>query len=683
LIILGVFLLLCLYAPGIAAGQGQVVPADFTALPLQEQLQVFEDPRREFSFSQIRSDLAGSFDELGENGANYGFTSSAVWARFALENPGEESRRVYLEIGYPLMDDIRLFVPQSAGGFKELRTGDGRPFSSWELRYRQPVFELQLSPGFSGVYYLRFATSGHLDFPLTLYSPQGLAEKIDDEQMALGLYYGIMLAMAAYNFFLFLSIRQSSYFFYVFFIISYLLMQSSLNGLAYQYLWPEAVWWTNHSIPLFILMVIVSSICFTRRFLLEVCTPKLLDHCFLAIIPLALVAASIGMFVDYATGCVMEDLLALVTAIGIFVVSVLGCLQGYRPARYYLIAWLTVLIGVSIYLLMMLGFLPTTPFTVWSVQIGSALLVILLSLGLADHINVLRQQKERYAADLEETNVKLGSFNEELELRVAERTGELRAANEKLKELDQLKTDFLSTVSHELRTPLTSVLGFAKIIQRKLARSILPVLPEASKEQADARQVQENVEIIVSEGERLTSLINNVLDIAKLEAGRVNWDMQPILVAELFQRARSATSGLFENSSLQFSVEVQEDLPVIQGDQDRLLQVLINLISNAVKFTPEGQVHCRAACKEEDVIIQVEDSGIGIAEQDQAMLFEKFIQAGDTLTDKPKGTGLGLAICKEIVEHHGGQIWLESAPGRGSLFSLTLPLTNQPLVEDY
>lgn len=243
------------------------------------------------------------------------------------------------------------------------------------------------------------------------------------------------------------------------------------------------------------------------------------------------------------------------------------------------------------------------------------------------------------------------------------------------KEIDKMKTDFISTVSHELRTPLTSVLGFASIIQEKLKTDVFPILPaEDRKLQKTIKRVADNLNIIVSEAERLTSLINDVLDIAKMEAGKVEWQMQPIDPGELLDWATSSTSALFETNSLQLITEIDASLPQIIGDRNRLLQVLINLISNAVKFTQSGCVTCRVQQQRDGVCISVIDTGIGIAPEDQPKVFEKFRQVGDTLTDKPKGTGLGLPICKQIIDHHGGRIWVESELGKGSTFSFLIPI---------
>ncbi|MBD2305330.1 response regulator [Chroococcidiopsis sp. FACHB-1243] len=243
------------------------------------------------------------------------------------------------------------------------------------------------------------------------------------------------------------------------------------------------------------------------------------------------------------------------------------------------------------------------------------------------------------------------------------------------KEVDQMKTDFISTVSHELRTPLTSVLGFAKIIKKKLEEVVFPVIPTDDKKvQRNVRQIADNLDIIVSEGSRLTDLINDVLDIAKMEAGKIEWKMAPLQINEVIDRAIAATSALFHQKNLELIRDIESELPEIIGDRDRLIQVVINLISNSIKFTDTGSITCRIKANETQIHISIIDTGIGIAEVDLDKVFEKFKQVGDTLTDKPKGTGLGLPICKQIVEHHGGKIWVESILGTGSKFSFTLPI---------
>jgi PAS domain S-box-containing protein len=245
------------------------------------------------------------------------------------------------------------------------------------------------------------------------------------------------------------------------------------------------------------------------------------------------------------------------------------------------------------------------------------------------------------------------------------------------KEVDRMKTDFISTVSHELRTPLTSVRGFTEVIKKKLDDDIFPQLDLSRNRKlpVSVGRIKENLDIILLEGERLTALINDVLDISKLEAGKVEWKMENFCLSDIIERAIGASSALFEQKRLLLIKDIEDGLPDVRGDKDKLMQVAINLFSNAVKFTEKGFVTCRIRKSDNEIIVSIIDTGAGIAEADKERIFEKFRQAGDTLTGKPKGTGLGLSICKQIVEHHTGRLWVESELGKGSTFSFTIPLT--------
>jgi len=241
------------------------------------------------------------------------------------------------------------------------------------------------------------------------------------------------------------------------------------------------------------------------------------------------------------------------------------------------------------------------------------------------------------------------------------------------KQVDRMKTEFIANVSHELRTPLTSILGFANIINRRLRR-LFPQIESTDKNRDLMNQVTSNLRIIVSEGGRLTQIINDVLDIAKMEAGKIDWKYEGIGVADIAEKAVEATRGLFHDSDVELRLHLDGAFPVLKGDRGRLIQVLVNLISNAAKFTTSGQVTVAARVGFDRVEFSVTDTGAGISPQDIATVFEKFKQVGDSLTEKPVGTGLGLALCKYVVEHHRGDIWVESERGRGSVFTFCLPI---------
>jgi signal transduction histidine kinase len=274
-------------------------------------------------------------------------------------------------------------------------------------------------------------------------------------------------------------------------------------------------------------------------------------------------------------------------------------------------------------------------------------------LGLDEVMNILDEasQVRAYSRQLEQKS-------RELE----EATAELRAANERLKELDRMKDDFISTVSHELRTPLTSIRAFSEILFEDPAMNL-----------AERKRF---LGIITKETERLTRLINQVLDMAKLESGNAEWHPTELEMRKVIRESVETTDSLIKDKQVDLVLELDEGLPPVMADHDRLIQVMLNLLSNAVKFCPpvDGRVVVRLYRENDNLRVDVLDNGPGIELAEQKLIFEKFRQMGDTMTAKPQGTGLGLPISRQIIEHFGGRLWVESATGQGATFSFALPL---------
>lgn len=282
------------------------------------------------------------------------------------------------------------------------------------------------------------------------------------------------------------------------------------------------------------------------------------------------------------------------------------------------------------------------------------------------HINTRRLKKAK---------IRLEKIVEERTATLQARTQELAHANTRLRELDQTKSDFLNMAAHDIRTPITSIVGFARLIQKKLGDILQPETEETRRIRS-TRQVTENIGIIISEGDRLTALINDLLDLSKLESGKIELKTGLIQVSELFEQAQKATASLFEKKMLKVRQDLEDGLPDVVADRDRVLQVIINLLSNAVKFTPQGgSITCRAqrgiGPDTGYIQLSVADTGPGIPPEHLDRVFEKF-QQFEEKNDLMKGTGLGLPICKTIVDLHGGRIWARSDPGQGSVFSFTL-----------
>ena len=239
-------------------------------------------------------------------------------------------------------------------------------------------------------------------------------------------------------------------------------------------------------------------------------------------------------------------------------------------------------------------------------------------------------------------------------------TAELREANAQLKSLDLLKDEFMSSVTHELRTPLTSIRAFAELM--------------ADDPAMDPEQRQRFLGLVVAETERLTRLVNQVLDMAKIESGNAEWRAVEVDLRALVRQAMQTTAEMFRERGAAVELEMPEHMPPLQADPDRLLQVLFNLLSNAAKFVPQGRgrVCIRIGADAERASVEVEDNGPGVPLEQQQLVFEKFRQGGE-IHNRPQGTGLGLPISRRIVEHLGGRMWLHSEPGRGACFGFELP----------
>lgn len=291
--------------------------------------------------------------------------------------------------------------------------------------------------------------------------------------------------------------------------------------------------------------------------------------------------------------------------------------------------------------------------------IGSASARVMVSsvaqeepLGLDEVMNILDEasQVRAYSHQLEEKSRALEAA-----------TQELREANEQLKELDRLKDDFMSSVTHELRTPLTSIRAFSEMLHDD------PMI--------DLTERKRFLGIIVSEAERLTRLVNQVLDMAKIESGHAEWHNSDIDMRELVEHAVSTTAQLFRDRGAKLELSLPASVPLLRADHDRMVQVMLNLLANAAKFVPEGQgrVKVMLSYTARELRVDVSDNGPGIPPDFIPVIFEKFRQGGDQRS-RPQGTGLGLPISKQIVEHFGGRLWVSSSPEGGATFSFVLPL---------
>ncbi len=289
--------------------------------------------------------------------------------------------------------------------------------------------------------------------------------------------------------------------------------------------------------------------------------------------------------------------------------------------------------------------------------IGSASARVMVSsvvkeepLGIEEVLNILDETRQVIA------------YSRELE----KATAELREANERLQELDRLKDDFISTVSHELRTPLTSVRSLSEILH--------------TNPNIDSEQIDKFTGIIIKESDRLIRLISQVLDYEKIESAQITWSVTSLHLENVIKDAVASTRQLIHDKNIKLNLDIEPHVPAVAGDRDRLVQVMVNLISNAVKFceADRGYITVRLRIRSDNLLVQVEDNGIGIKPENLNRIFEPFHQVKNPTRGRPMGTGIGLTITKRIIDFHHGRIWAESTPGKGATFSFTLPTNRAP-----
>ena len=598
-------------------------------------LDILEDRGRELTIADVTSPaVAARFVPSDTNVPNIGPTSSAYWVRFALHNRQSDEDVWLLEVAHPRQDRVDLYLPAENGEFAVKQGGDVLPFSAREVNHRHFVFYLP-SPEGAQTYYLRFESDRSiLQMPLTLLSARAFAEKTQHESYGLGLYYGIILVMILYNAFIFLSVRDRSYLYYVFYITSIFIAALAFQGLGYQYLWPGSPWFANRSVLFFVGMTLFWASLFCQSFLqTRENTPGWHKVLFALMVADALMA--VGPLLIWNTVFFRIILIIIFFNCVVLLVTGVQCWrQRHGPARYYVVAWAAFLCGFILVILESYGLLPSVFLTAHAWQIFSALEVSLLSLALADRINMLSSNLQAEAAERQAAEI-----------------------------ANRAKSAFLANMSHELRTPLNGILGYAQIFRKDGTLS--------------AAQ-REGMEVIHKSGEHLLALINDILDLFRIEAGKL--DVQPTAfdLPSMLGNMAGIMRMRTEQKGLAFEY-LPSSLPAaVFGDAQRLQQVLLNLLGNAVKFTDRGGVTFRTSVQEEGgmrsrVRFEVEDTGMGIAPERLDEIFQPFEQVRDP-TQPLEGTGLGLSICRQLVDLMEGELGVDSRVGVGSRFWVELEL---------
>jgi diguanylate cyclase (GGDEF)-like protein len=432
---LRLFLSLCLVSVAVSAVAGPEPLAlgrnTTMALPAPH-VEVLEDAAGTLTQAQVAAAPATAFHPAAAHGAdiNFGYSASAYWLRFTLAPRLGAASDWLLEIDYPTLDDVQVFA-----GAQSWHTGDLLPFAARPQHHRNFVFPVRLAADAPTTVYVRVASAGSLTVPLRLWAPATFSHASHDTYAALAIYYGMLLALMLYNLLLFVSVRDSNFLTYVLFVAGMAVGQLSANGLGNEFLWPAWPAWGNVAFPVGFAATGLFGALFTRGFLNTAVNAPRLDKLVLALA--GLFAVCIGTtLVAYRTGAILTSLTGAIFS-AVAVAAGVRCLQrGQAGARYFLLAWSLLLVGVAVLGTRNLGWLPTNFVTSHAMQIGSALEMLLLSFALADRINSLRREKDRALdealAAKEALVVTLRDAEQALEQRVAERTQALEAANRRL-----------------------------------------------------------------------------------------------------------------------------------------------------------------------------------------------------------------------------------------------------------
>lgn len=618
------------------------------SLALGPETAVFEDVSGDLTIAEVASPaMAASFHPQEKAVLNAGYSRSVFWLRIDLDYQPHQSvpeRPWLLELAYPPLDHVDLYGSDAEGGVTLLqRSGDALPFSSRQIKQHNYLYELHLSSGQLSRYYLRVESQGSIQVPLRLWSTSAYLEAQPEHIYVLGIIYGVLLVMMIYNLFIFFSVRDRSYLYYILYIASFGMYQVSVNGAGIQYFWPNNPWWANVATPFLIGCAVLFGSQFTRSFLQTRAYSLWVDRCLMLLILAGASVMLMALTSSYALSLRLATGLALVFTVVIFSAGVIAGLRGMRVARYFIVAWSAFLLGGLINTLMVLGFLPNMFITMYASQIGSALEVALLSLALADRINTLKEERARI---LQQSTTQLALLNKEL-----------AASN-------RLKDEFLATVTHELRTPMNGVMGSLELLKTL----------ELDRE---AQQYQQTA---AASARDMMHMVNDILAHTELQAGKLKLTPQPFSLRRMLNELHASFAVQAAQKYLTLELKVEDDLPdALVADANKLKRALAYLLDNAIKFTERGAVTLSVirgeAHLESEALLAISfrvlDTGCGVSPAHVGQLFQSFRQQDGSFTRQHGGLGIGLSICQQLADLLHAQLIYQPRQ-QGSCFSLDL-----------
>lgn len=634
---------------------------------------------------------------------NMQLSKSAFWLKFSIHN-ASSSDHLMLQLDYPTLSACDFYYPEN-GRYEVQKLSDTLPFSQRKYQHQNFLFDIKLPKDSTATYYLRVKSSEQMVLPLIIGDPAHVAQSISIKNILWGIFIGIIVVMVAYNFFIYLFTRDRSYIYYVLYVSFIGLTQTTLSGYTYHFLFPETPLLFHKSIIIFPALAGISAMLFVRVFLDTRHRTPVLHKIFPVAITLyssAIVLRLIGVDqVSYR----MIDISAICTTFLIYAVAVKISLQGYKPARYFLIAWTIFFAGILMFTLRNLGVLPYNDFTNYTMESGIAVEVTLLSIALADRINVLKREKEISQAEAlkaaQENERIIREQNTLLEVRVKERTSELNTALEDLKQaqsqlIEQEKMASLGQltagIAHEINNPINFVTSNVSPLRRDIDMifNAIDFMEEVALSDTSAEDKRSQLEEYKEEQEldylqtEIKHLLNGIYNGASRTAEIVKGlrifsrlDEDDLKRADLNEGIDSSMIILNNQLGSIHVIKEYGELPLVECYPGKLNQVFLNILSNGIYAVHKqfgensgGEIKIITRAENDHVQIRFKDNGVGIDEETQRKIFDPFF----TTKDVGEGTGLGMSIAYNTIKKHNGSVKISSSPGNGAEFIITLPV---------
>lgn len=671
------------------------------------------------SFSEIAKSTA--FRPVGSDVPNLGTSNSDKWFRLPITNCAADEH-LLLEIAYPLLDEVELFYHSKNGEYLSVQLGEHEIFSRRKYKIPNYVFDIHLPSQTTQIFFLRIRSTEQIILPVFVSNKLSMMSHGNRDVLINGMYMGIVLIMAIYNLFLFFSVRDKGYLYYVLYVLCTGITQMGIKGYTFQYLWPYWPEFATIGVIIFAGLSGISALLFADTFLQLKKNANYSRRVFVVFIIFFIVSSIMAIVGWKQVAFLCMQFTTGVASLFVLYVSYRIMISGYRPARYFVFGWTILLLGSLVFLLKDYGILAYNEFTSNVVQITSVIEMALLSFGLAYSINILKQEKEifqsRELTVLMENERLIREQNTLLEQKVDERTFELQQSNDSLtKTLDDLKEaqsqlveaekmaslgQLTAGVAHEINNPINFVtsnvgplkrdfnmlLETLKEVERiafleKISLGDKKEMIETYKEEIDLDYLKTEIEFLLKgmhDGASRTAEIVKSLRIFS----RVDEDT--LKFTDLNQGMESTLvilSSVIKGSNIEVNRNYG-DLPKVECYAGKLNQVFLNILTNAIyaidkkfKGSAGGKLSIETGMHEEDsvVYIKMTDNGVGIPEDIREKIFEPFF----TTKEVGEGTGLGMSIAYTTIAKHKGMITVESEESKGTAFILTIPVTqNRP-----